>query len=303
MSNEIEILLSEWNNCSRELKRVELKVDEIPFNSIPEISDLVSYLDGCFNFPILHITNIENVKKVLLEVRGFISNKIKFRGIEVREIQENDVKTIINLLERLKAEFLQIESIDFLIELQKFNLEFIDNEKKKIHERVSEIFGETTLPYLYSEFRRKGDEIRRQQENYTWAFFCLLFLMLIGGLLTINSASDIFSLFAKFFLFIPAVWSILFLSKRISECRKLEQTYMHKETVARSYLNFLEFFSRDYHLYEDLDKLKEIKFELTKIAIDSLGLNPALLLEKSSMEKIPMEELLIKITDKINTNK
>lgn len=44
--------------------------------------------------------------------------------------------------------------------------------------------------------------------------------------------------------------------------------------------------------------------QLHRVAMDSLGLNPALLLEKSTAEKIPMEELLSKVIDKsIASNK
>ena len=50
-----------------------------------------------------------------------------------------------------------------------------------------------------------------------------------------------------------------------------------------------------------LDDSKTRKL-LSRIAIESMGLNPALLLDKSTAEKIPMEELLTRIMDRASAN-
>ena len=85
--------------------------------------------------------------------------------------------------------------------------------------------------------------------------------------------------------------------KNIREDRKIEQTYKHKEVVANTYLNFLNMIDKD----RSLDDSKTRKL-LSRIAIESMGLNPALLLDKSTAEKIPMEELLTRMMDRASGN-
>lgn len=98
----------------------------------------------------------------------------------------------------------------------------------------------------------------------------------------------------------PFIWAILFTSKRINENKKLEQAYLHKEVIAQSYLNYLEFVKNAYSSFSrgNDNSYSDVINMLHKVSIEGLGLNPALLLEKSTAEKIPMEELLSKIIDK-----
>ncbi|MBF0784680.1 hypothetical protein E4T80_04200 [Muribacter muris] len=102
---------------------------------------------------------------------------------------------------------------------------------------------------------------------------------------------------SKMILFFPLTWLAIFLSKRISETTKIKQTYLHKEVVSKSYVNHLNFITKHYS-----PENEEIKQSLTSVAISALGFNPALLLEKSTSEKIPMEELLLKIIDNAKLN-
>ncbi|MFZ7316055.1 hypothetical protein ACLSZU_10855, partial [Avibacterium avium] len=74
---------------------------------------------------------------------------------------------------------------------------------------------------------------------------------------------------------------------------------LHKQTVAQSFVTYLNFIKENNLQDKDLETLKT----LNRVMIESLGLNPALLLDKSTSEKIPMEELLSRILDKTALDK
>ena len=69
--------------------------------------------------------------------------------------------------------------------------------------------------------------------------------------------------------------------------------------MAQSFITYLNFIKENNIQDADPEALKT----LNKVMIESLGLNPALLLDKSTSEKIPMEELLSRILDKTIADK
>lgn len=145
---------------------------------------------------------------------------------------------------------------------------------------------------------------------YTILFYVLLIVLFLTLKNSIDSITFILEtgeksikftdFITKVFLIMPFIWAILFTSKRINENKKLEQAYLHKEVIAQSYLNYLEFVKNNYYSFskENDNSYSDVINMLHKVSIEGLGLNPALLLEKSTAEKIPMEELLYKIIDK-----
>ena len=112
----------------------------------------------------------------------------------------------------------------------------------------------------------------------------------------------------RIFIAFTAFYALVFLNRSIRDDRKLEQTYRHKEVVSKSYLNYLDFLDANPMIITNdkgdlIDNSQLIKEKVSQIAVESLGLNPALLLDKSTSEKIPMEELLSKILDRTTADK
>ena len=173
--------------------------------------------------------------------------------------------------------------------------------KKKYDKRISELLGEANEIYLYSEYKKQGDEVGERIIINIWILRGLLIAIPVIHIiihwvllkLGMNSES-IASYLTKLLFIIPFVWMIIFTIKNIREDRKIEQTYKHKEVVTRTYLNFLEMLNKEPYLDDD-GKVRKI---LSRIAVESMGLNPALLLDKSTAEKIPMEELLTRMMDR-----
>ncbi|POY42950.1 hypothetical protein [Avibacterium endocarditidis] len=190
----------------------------------------------------------------------------------------------------------------------------IEEAQKSYNERVAELLGKTTETYLFSEYQKQADTINNRISNNTWAFFIIIILLIafaICSLIHLPSSQGnnwIPYIFIRIFIAFTAFYALVFLNRSIRDDRKLEQTYRHKEVVSKSYLNYLEFLDKNVMIsYNNKDGVinngQIIKEKVSQIAVESLGINPALLLDKSTAEKIPMEELLSRILDKTTTTK
>ena len=92
---------------------------------------------------------------------------------------------------------------------------------------------------------------------------------------------------AKMPFIIPALWLVVFLSRRRSEAERLSQEYAHKEVLAKSYDSYkkqIEKLSQ-----EDQEKLLPI---LMENMIKAISLNPAKTLEKTHQSDNPISEIL-----------
>ena len=181
----------------------------------------------------------------------------------------------------------------------------------KFRGQAKELFGELTTVSIYKPYSDEYGKLKIWLIIKNSAFFGMLlaiFLVIahLSGIFTyclnfisISPNYVIYELISRMAILFPLVWAVLFLGKRIHEDKKIEQTYLHKMVVARSLSNYLDYI--DEKLNND-ENSKEITKKLFEISIDSLGLNPALLLDKATAEKIPMEELLSKIIDKTKSS-
>ena len=181
----------------------------------------------------------------------------------------------------------------------------------KFRGQAKELFGELTTVSIYKPYSDEYEKLKFWLIFKNAAFFGMLLVIFLviarlSGIFTcylnfisISPNYWIYELISRIAILFPLVWAVLFLGKRIHEDKKIEQTYLHKMVVARSLSNYLDYI--DEKLNND-ENAKEITKKLFEISIDSLGLNPALLLDKATAEKIPMEELLSKIIDKTKSS-
>lgn len=88
---------------------------------------------------------------------------------------------------------------------------------------------------------------------------------------------------------LPAIWLVLFVSRRRNEAQRLAQEYAHKEVLAKSYESYkqqIEKLSK-----EEQNKLLPI---LMENMLKAIALNPAKTLDKNHKEPTPMEEVIKK---------
>lgn len=285
-----------------------------PFFSPEEFKNDISYLKNCFNPAILELLELDAIEYLeikLSEFHKYIRDNAdrilkNISGVCRCEFAPESKEEYQQKLNELKSVFQQIEHINIYIDLYSRGDRVIKETKERYDKKIAELLGEANEVYLYSEYKKQVDEVSKRIKRNIWILIFLFVLIptthiIISAILMPKLGMDNESISAylvKLLFTIPLVWVILFTIRYIKEDRKIEQTYKHKEVVTRTYLNFLEMLNKEPYLDDD-GKIRKI---LSRIAVESMGLNPALLLDKSTAEKIPMEELLTRIMDRASGN-
>lgn len=88
---------------------------------------------------------------------------------------------------------------------------------------------------------------------------------------------------------LPAIWLVLFVSRRRNEAQRLAQEYAHKEVLAKSYESYKQQIEKLSE--EEQNKLLPI---LMENMLKAIALNPAETLDKNHKEPTPMEEVIKK---------
>lgn len=296
-------------------KLIETSEDkDVPFYKPKELEDLAERLDSLFIETIINKLNEDDREEIyskLLNVRNIFSKRAFFANKDISQLDKKDIDNIINLLGSVNEIFSKIENVESLINSYLASKAIFQEMEDKFRGQAKELFGELTTLSIYKPYSDEYEKLKFWLIIKNIAFFGMLsviFLVIafLSGIFTccldfINISPNywIYELISRIAILFPLIWAVLFLGKRIHEDKKIEQTYLHKMVVARSLSNYLDYI--DEKLNND-ENAKEITKKLFEISIDSLGLNPALLLDKSTAEKIPMEELLSKIIDKTKSS-
>ncbi|MDO5053688.1 MAG: hypothetical protein Q4D86_00055 [Pasteurella oralis] len=86
---------------------------------------------------------------------------------------------------------------------------------------------------------------------------------------------------------LPALWLVLFISRRRNEAQRLEQEYAHKEALAKSY----ESYKQQIEKLDEKDR-NELLPILMKNMLEAISLNPAKTLDKDNKDPTPIEEIV-----------
>lgn len=186
----------------------------------------------------------------------------------------------------------------------------LDEFKQKQEDRYNELNkqienllpGATSagLSSAYSEMRNK---FSKNSKWYGWGFYFSLFvllmtvlcikdLVLVGDIpldkgIWISLLVLLGNFAVKMPFIIPALWLVIFISRRRSEAERLSQEYAHKEVLAKSYDSYkqqIEKLSK-----EDQEKLLPV---LMEGMIKAISLNPAETLDKKHQSDSPISEVL-----------
>lgn len=309
MSDEKEInidkLIQDWKFCYETLIKIGMqKLDTYPYNNKYEF-EMVNYL---FNKQVLDELSNDELKTINELLYNELHKEIIHFNINNNLLTEEQKTNLLRKIFSIYNIFINANNkeIKVIIDLIRRNYclisEIEKNSEAKLKDikehfinKANEIAARFTIEsdnkYLYGVYR---NEVKKVSIRIIFNQI-LLYALLIGmffleskyiNITDINN--EIISLVVRIFTTIPIVWAILFVLRSIKEDRKIEQAYRHKELITMIYENF-----RDRNDIDD-----EIRKTLSQIAVESLRLNPALLLDKSTAEKIPLEDLLMQIVSK-----
>lgn len=186
----------------------------------------------------------------------------------------------------------------------------LDDFKQKQHERYEELNKqiENLLPGatsagLSSAYNEMRNKFSNSAKWYGWGFygslvalllviFCVRDLSIIKDIpldkgLGISLLALLGNFSVKLPFILPALWLVIFISKRRSEAERLTQEYAHKESLAKSYDSYKQ----------QIEKLsgenqKELLPVLMENMIKAIALNPAETLDKKHQSDSPISEIL-----------
>ena len=293
-----EELMQKWNNLYKSMveEKVVNMIGYYGYNSIFETVNSLFSSESILE--LLQPSEKEDINKLLESVQEHIhpstnSGLKKLNDEQKNEIISEDVINMYNVFNNNK-------DIAVIIDLYRRNHKIITEITYKLDKEIKDIrmrfTKEADNEYLFGVYRAEANRASRRISINQIFFYALLMGMFSIELfmpkyveyvgITINN--DLVSLAIRIILAIPIMWAILFVLRSIKEDRKIEQAYKHKELLTIIYENF--------HNREDVNQ--EVLNTFKQIAVESLRLNPALLLDKSTAEKIPLEELLMQIVSK-----
>ena len=186
----------------------------------------------------------------------------------------------------------------------------LDDFKQKQHERYEELNKqiENLLPGatsagLSSAYNEMRNKFSNSAKWYGWGFcgaliilllviFCVRDLLIITEIpldkgLGISLLALLGNFSVKLPFILPALWLVIFISKRRSEAESLTQEYAHKESLAKSYDSYKQQIEK---LSEE--NQKELLPVLMENMINAIALNPAETLDKKHQSDSPISEIL-----------
>lgn len=319
---DVEHLIYYWSNVRENLS---ITKGNMGVNDIDEfILEKYNTFDICFRENLLNKLdedNRKNLAKLLTELKGILKNVIHGRDHQgdILIIEKDSQDLLKEKLNKIYDILLLIPSIDVYLSLYQDIYrplsENLEEDIKKYEKEYQNLFGKLTQGSLHYTYEQEYDNFKKsvtKKIRIYYGLLAILFIIIvlsIGGITTsssfefcwfivdfsvLNQGAFYEVFFKKAMLIMPLLWAILFISGQIKEDKKLEQAYLHKMVVTKSYVNTMDYFDKHHS-----NNAEEVKENLSKVMVESLGLNPALLLEKNTAEQIPAESLTLKIFDKL----
>lgn len=193
------------------------------------------------------------------------------------------------------------------IEQRTKDLEEFKQEQKKrydeLNKQIENLLPGATSAGLSSAYNEMRNKFSKSAKWYAGGFYVSLSILLV----TILSIRDVVlvdkipldkgiwisllvllgNFAVKIPFIIPALWLVIFMSRRRSEAERLSQEYVHKEVLAKSYDSYKQ----------QIEKLsKEDQKELLPVLMEgmirAISLNPAETLDKKHQSDSPISEFL-----------
>lgn len=324
--SEIKLIQESANKIKTELKN-ELDEFKALRTKIEEYRDLIFSKDGVkenienlLNSSQSKLSQIEELHNSIYEQDGlqqeideFYSN-ISDKNKEINELKEDSSATLQELSNFYDKIFgkddengKKVGGLKQEIDQRRSDL---DDFKQKQQERYNELNkqienllpGATSagLSSAYSEMRNKFGKTAKWYGCGFYLSLCIL-LGTVVGIKDVMLVRDIpldkgiwisllvllGNFFVKMPFIIPALWLVIFISRRRSEVERLSQEYAHKEVLAKSYDSYKQQIEK--LPKEDQEKLLPV---LMEGMIRAISLNPAETLDQKHQSDSPISEIL-----------
>ena len=303
--NEYNIQLFDEDNGLK--NRITEMVDDFEekFNKIEKFYEIIFQEDGLEEKLKLFEQDAEEQNEEISQLKKDSENTLnglKKFYVDIFGTKNDDGEITGGLKQELVIRKQQLE--DFKIEQQ--------TRYRELNTQIETLLPGATSAGLSSAYKDMRMGFETEAKWYGWAFYGSLFILLLVVVIihllihyeifsfieipvtdSDNLGTNLLALFKslifKLPFYLPALWLVIFISKRRNEVLRLEQEYAHKEALAKSYDSYRQQVEKLQQ--EQQNKLLPILLEKMIIAI---SLNPAETLDKGGKDKTPIEELMKK---------
>ncbi|GAB1668008.1 TPA: hypothetical protein ACK3JP_002151 [Mannheimia haemolytica] len=302
-------IIGAWEEVAYLLNISEEK--DKPFQEVEKIIEKREKLSKLLTSYLVNRLDDKSKDKIynhFLEVRNTIIQNGFKNSPNLLTLNTNGIKDILYHLNQIELQFKDLDFFELYSDLYDKNQQIFDSVYEEKKKEITDWLAYKTGEDISSIFEENKNQIDFVITGQYLLFFVILILVCCIGFNFIsneinsinfkNTGYSILILLSKYIFIIPLLWVALFVSKRLVENRKIYHTYLHKEVAAKSYINYLEYIKNNPIYFENGQETHDL---LLKNTIETLGINPALLLDKTTAEKIPTEELMMKLVDKIQT--
>ena len=250
---------------------------------------------------------IESSKKLIEEHKNKTDNVINELSNKIEEFNKFYVTIFGELAEDRKERVGGLKN-EFENRRNEFeNLAKIEKEAyRTLYNEVENLLPGATSAGLAASYKEEREKFANPIKFWNKMFIGVIASMFavtllsflnfdfIPDLFKINTENGYFlSLLYRLPLYAPLIWLGVYAGIRRSQYQRLEQEYAHKETLAKSYINYKN----------QIDKLNKDKDDLSSklldSSIDTLSKNPSDTLGKHSSDT-PMTEMVRSLTDNKN---
>lgn len=274
-----------WDNFNAHTQECIIELNIFAQNkSLERLESANSHLDSISSFIKPYVIDDEILAQAIEKALKIDTDKLKTETKSaIDDIQQNKMLSS-SLYEEIK------ESKETTAKLAKKTKETSEALLKEIDVLMS---GSTGVSMAKTYIGLKDSFRRKTQYNTAWFFLTLAALGVMAfwfyGDLTDSSDSPLIllqNLLYRLPLITPVLWLAIFFSKRRSEFHRLEQEYLHKESLAKSY----------YGLKKQIEQLnepdEELKKKLLSATIDAFAFNAAATLDGKHRDQTPFHEIL-----------
>lgn len=281
---------------------IKEKIEDLLNNSASKLSEIEGLHDSIYDE--------DGLKQ---KIDKFYSN-ISDKNDDINELKENSLATLQGLEQFYDKIFGKDDEngnkaggLKQEIEQRRKDLEEFKQKQQKrydeLNKQIENLLPGATSAGLSSAYNEMRNQFSKSAKWYAGGFYASLCILLTTVLCTRNiilvdtipldkgiwiSILVLLGNFAvKMPFIIPALWLVIFMSRRRSEAERLSQEYVHKEVLAKSYDSYKQ----------QIEKLsKEDQKELLPVLMEgmirAISLNPAETLGKKHQSDSPISEVL-----------
>lgn len=265
----------------------------------------------------------EKLKEFYIKIYGSVDEKT---GERINGLKEDIDKRILDLekyekdQKKLFNDYLsdKINLFDrFQENISNNNNNFINEKIKDLEKYEKEIITknnelykkiESHLPFATTAGLAKAYEEERKRFRFPLIIWngvfiltlCCMFIISFKYLNIGNTTIEAFgiNIIKTLPLILPCIWLAIYASIRRSENQRLEQEYAHKETLAKSYSGYKKQIDA---LSSDEDEL--LLNKLLDNSIETISKNASESLDKKHGDGLPIESIINKVNEQLNSKK